>query len=136
MTQHQPETGFYDADTCELADFAALTSRTLPHKDVPLAVEIAKNIPIYDGPALTTQAESPTAADGFLPNGRGYWGNPLVFSLSDKRTTTEPLIRHWDFQRHHRTGKGRWWGRGRPFCSGGCQRPDLECSAKALFGRA
>ena len=47
-----PRTGFYTADACDLSDFAALTSRTMTHAEVPQAVEIAKNIPIYDAPAL------------------------------------------------------------------------------------
>lgn len=52
-TPNLAETGFYSADACNLDDFAALTTCELLPGQAPLANAIAKNIPIYDVPALT-----------------------------------------------------------------------------------
>ncbi|MEL7343456.1 MAG: phytanoyl-CoA dioxygenase family protein [Pseudomonadota bacterium] len=44
--------GFYSADACRLEDFEALIAQTLEHSDVPQAVDLKGNIPIYDAPSL------------------------------------------------------------------------------------
>ena len=50
---------YFSADTCELDDFLALVSRSLSADEVPLAVTIEKNIPIYDMSALRTKLGDP-----------------------------------------------------------------------------
>lgn len=40
--------GFYDIAACDLSEFAACTSRTTHHSDVPNAKDIQSNVPIYD----------------------------------------------------------------------------------------
>ena len=39
---------YYDADTCDIRDFAALINQSLQAEDVPHASDIQKNVPIYD----------------------------------------------------------------------------------------
>ncbi len=43
-----PETGFYDAATCDLAEFAALTGQQVDPATTPHADETLRNVPIYD----------------------------------------------------------------------------------------
>lgn len=43
---------YFDTGTCDVAEFAALTGQTLDQADVPLAVSVEKNVPVYDIPAL------------------------------------------------------------------------------------
>ena len=50
---------FFSADTCELDEFIALTSRSLSADEVPLAATIEKNIPIYDMSALRAMLGDP-----------------------------------------------------------------------------
>lgn len=45
-------TGYYDADRCNIADFAALTGQTVDLGELPHATGAPKNIPIYDATAL------------------------------------------------------------------------------------
>lgn len=64
----QPQPGFYAAETCQLSDFEALTSRTLTRAEVPQAHDIVRNIPIYDvaqlGPVFAdTEARSRLMAE-------------------------------------------------------------------------
>ena len=44
--------GFYSADACRLEDFEALISQTVSPADVPTAVDIQCNVPIYEAPRL------------------------------------------------------------------------------------
>jgi len=53
-------TGFFDADTCDLDAFKALTAQSLDPASVPHAVEVQKNIPIYDMSALRPSLEDKT----------------------------------------------------------------------------
>lgn len=50
---------YFDPDACDLAQFKALTSRTLDPAHVPLAADIAKNAPIYDMANLSGHLEDP-----------------------------------------------------------------------------
>lgn len=45
-------TGYFDADSGALADFASLCERCLSAAEVPFAAEVSSNIPVYDMPAL------------------------------------------------------------------------------------
>lgn len=46
------DTGYFDAQSGDLAELAALTGRRLERAQVPLAAEVQKNIPLYDMGAL------------------------------------------------------------------------------------
>lgn len=61
-----PRVGFYTEDACDLAEFAALTSRTMTRTEVPHAAEIAKNIPIYDVPSLSETLDDPNRRSALL----------------------------------------------------------------------
>jgi len=55
-----PSAAFYDPETCDLSDFAALTQQIADLEEVPQAAEAPKNIPVYDmaalGPTVTDTA--------------------------------------------------------------------------------
>ncbi|SIS75468.1 Ectoine hydroxylase-related dioxygenase, phytanoyl-CoA dioxygenase (PhyH) family [Roseivivax lentus] len=51
--------GYYDAASCTLADFAALTARSVDPAEVPHAAEVAQNIPVYDMVARAPMLERP-----------------------------------------------------------------------------
>ncbi len=61
-----PRSGFYTEDACDLAEFAALTGRTMTQTEVPQAAEIVKNIPIYDVPSLSATLDDPTRRSALL----------------------------------------------------------------------
>lgn len=52
---------YYTSDDCRVDDLAALISRNLIPAEVPQAVGIHKNIPVYDIPALAGALADPTA---------------------------------------------------------------------------
>ncbi len=55
MNMHQPrQSGYYDADLCDLAEFTATVTQRTQAADVPNACSIEKNIPVYDVPALAS----------------------------------------------------------------------------------
>lgn len=54
-------TGFYDQATCDLADLAALTARTVDMSTIPNATAAPKNIPVYDMAALAGHLDNPQA---------------------------------------------------------------------------
>jgi ectoine hydroxylase-related dioxygenase (phytanoyl-CoA dioxygenase family) len=43
-----PPSGFYDEADCDLAEFAALTGRTVDRADIPQAEDAPGNVPVYD----------------------------------------------------------------------------------------
>ncbi len=47
------------ADTCSIDDFAAQQARQTDHADYPLAAEITRNVPVYEGDAIRRAAEVP-----------------------------------------------------------------------------
>jgi ectoine hydroxylase-related dioxygenase (phytanoyl-CoA dioxygenase family) len=53
--------GYITEADCNIDAFAALCSRTLDPSEVPFASEVAKNIAVYDGPALRKITGTPTA---------------------------------------------------------------------------
>ncbi len=59
-----PRTGrvFQSAEDCDLADFAALTSRVTDPADWPLAADVQKNVLIYDCAALRSRLADPDFA--------------------------------------------------------------------------
>ena len=44
--------GYYTAETCDLAEFKAITARTVDPTDIPHATDAPKNVPVYDMVAL------------------------------------------------------------------------------------
>ena len=46
-------------ESCDLEDFVVLVSRTAKHADYPFASDIAANIPINDGEAVSAAASDP-----------------------------------------------------------------------------
>ncbi|MEL6641936.1 MAG: phytanoyl-CoA dioxygenase family protein [Pseudomonadota bacterium] len=61
-----PRAGFYTEEGCDLSEFAALTSRNMTKTEVPQAIEIAKNIPIYDAADLASTFGDQQARRGLL----------------------------------------------------------------------
>ncbi|MEL7107276.1 MAG: phytanoyl-CoA dioxygenase family protein [Pseudomonadota bacterium] len=55
------DTAYYALEDADIDAFRAETSQTLTPNDAPQAAEIAKNIPIYDGPTLRPALEDPAA---------------------------------------------------------------------------
>ena len=55
------DTGYFDAQSGDLAELAALTGRQLERAQVPLAAEVQKNIPLYDMGALRGHLEDEDA---------------------------------------------------------------------------
>lgn len=54
-----PTSAFYDADACDLSDFAALTQQEIDQDEVPQATATPKNVPVYN---MTTLRPKLTAA--------------------------------------------------------------------------
>lgn len=54
-----PRTGYYDAASCDLAEFAALTGRTVDAATVPHATDVAQNVPVYDASVLELTLAQP-----------------------------------------------------------------------------
>lgn len=53
MTNHPPKpAGYYMADACDLDEFASLTERNVRRSDVPTAIAVERNVPIYDVPGV------------------------------------------------------------------------------------
>ena len=55
------QTGYYDADLCDLSDFAGIVLRDVDRAQVPYADDAAKNVPAYDCAALRPMLEAPDA---------------------------------------------------------------------------
>jgi ectoine hydroxylase-related dioxygenase (phytanoyl-CoA dioxygenase family) len=53
--------GYFNAASCDIAEFTALISQTLSPKTVPQADDIQKNVPIYDMARLRPALEDPSA---------------------------------------------------------------------------
>ena len=64
---------YFEASDCDLATFARLIDRSLNPSDVPHAAEIARNVPIYDMPALSGALADPGKRQALL----GEWGTVL-----------------------------------------------------------
>ncbi|MEP3024796.1 MAG: phytanoyl-CoA dioxygenase family protein [Pseudoruegeria sp.] len=54
------------SDTCTMEDFRAHVEKTTDPSSVPLAVEVVKNIPIYDGAAVRKAASHEDKAKAFM----------------------------------------------------------------------
>ncbi len=52
---------YYDADACDLSEFAALLDRSLQRSDVPNAADIHKNVAVYDMTTLRPMLENDAA---------------------------------------------------------------------------
>jgi ectoine hydroxylase-related dioxygenase (phytanoyl-CoA dioxygenase family) len=57
---------YYTKNDCRIEDFAALIARQLAPAEVPQAVAVAKNIPIYDAATLATKFANPSARQGLM----------------------------------------------------------------------
>ena len=49
-----PNTGFYDEDSCDLAEFASLTSQNVDLDTIPHAKQVLQNVPVYDMTQLSS----------------------------------------------------------------------------------
>lgn len=83
---------FFDVASCDLAEFAQLTSRTLDIADLRFAAEIVKNVPVYDIPALQGVLTDPAQRAALLAE----WGFVLgrsagVLALKSAYTDTAPI---------------------------------------------
>ncbi|WP_171175475.1 phytanoyl-CoA dioxygenase family protein [Ruegeria sp. HKCCD8929] len=58
--------GYYDRNACDLDEFRTLTSQSLAPEAVPHAVEVQKNIPLYDMTALRDRLETPAARKALM----------------------------------------------------------------------
>ena len=61
LTKNDRKAGFFDADDCDLGDFADLVSRTDLNDGLEHAETVAKNIPVYDAAALDDALRDPDA---------------------------------------------------------------------------
>ncbi len=61
LTKNDREAGFFDAEDCDLRDFADLVSRTDLNDGLEHAETVAKNIPVYDAAALDDALRDPDA---------------------------------------------------------------------------
>lgn len=64
---------YYEAETCDIADFNALIDQTTHGADVPFAAAIEKNIPVYDMAALRPALEDQGTRKEIL----GEWARVL-----------------------------------------------------------
>ena len=58
IDQRQPQ-GYYAAEACSLAEFAALTAQDVDLADIPHAEGAPRNVPVYDGAALADTLAAP-----------------------------------------------------------------------------
>ncbi|WP_435874436.1 phytanoyl-CoA dioxygenase family protein [Roseinatronobacter sp.] len=56
-----PHTGFYDEDSCDLAEFASHTSQNVDLDTVPHAKQVLRNVPVYDMAQLSTMLGEQTS---------------------------------------------------------------------------
>lgn len=56
-----PHDGFYDEADCDLAEFAALTARSVKPADIPHAEAAPQNVPVYDMTRLCAKLSDPSA---------------------------------------------------------------------------
>jgi len=61
---------YFDRESCDLDEFKVLTSQALSTAAVPLATEVAKNVPLYDMETLCPALEDPTRRHALLAE----WG--------------------------------------------------------------
>lgn len=64
---------YYTADACDIADFKALTARSIRPADAPSAIDIQYNIPIYDGAVIVQRLLDPDARRALM----GEWATIL-----------------------------------------------------------
>jgi len=57
---------FFHKDNCELSDFVHLTSQGLARTDLHHAIQVERNVPIYDAGALEAMLRDPAARRGLL----------------------------------------------------------------------
>lgn len=67
------DTAFFGLDGCDLAEFEALTTRSLDPSDLRFAAEVVSNVPVYDVPALAPALAGPDDRRALL----GEWGRVL-----------------------------------------------------------
>lgn len=74
--------GYYSADGCVLADFAALTAQSVRASDVPHAESLPKNVPVYDMGQLAPMLDSPARRSTLMAEWAGILrGGSGVFVL-------------------------------------------------------
>lgn len=65
--------GYFDRESCDLDEFKVLTSQNLTEADVPHAMAVEKNVPIYDIASLRPGLEDPVTRRSILAE----WGHVL-----------------------------------------------------------
>ena len=58
--------GYFDRESCDLDEFKVLTSQNLTEADVPHAMAVEKNVPIYDMASLRPGLEDPVTRRSIL----------------------------------------------------------------------
>ena len=92
MTSDHSLNGFYSEHDCSIDEFKTLTSQSLSAETVPLALDVQKNIPIYDGPTLTNLLDDKQLRRGLLAE----WAHVLnssagVFVIKSAQTDTDAI---------------------------------------------
>lgn len=92
MVQHElGYVGYFDRESCDLDEFKVLTSQNLHASDVPLAMAVEKNVPIYDMAALRPMLDDRDTRRKLLTE----WGHVLRHSagvIALKRAYHDPSV--------------------------------------------
>ncbi|WP_300015081.1 phytanoyl-CoA dioxygenase family protein [uncultured Roseobacter sp.] len=90
--QKDAESGYYDPDACDLSDFIEIVQRETQAADVPQAMGIQKNVPIYAMRALRGVLDDPAGRRSLLQEwARVLLDGPGVLVLSGAYQQTEVL---------------------------------------------
>lgn len=71
---HQTRQGYFSSEICDLSEFKTVIARMTQQASVPNAVEVQKNVPIYDMAQLHPLLEDPTSRRNILAE----WGQVLL----------------------------------------------------------
>ena len=92
VDQHQGYIGYFDRDSCDLDEFKILTSQSLEMVAVPYAVDVQKNIPIYDVNALRSRLEDEAERKAILTEWAWVLGRSAgVLVLKSAYADTAPV---------------------------------------------
>ena len=103
---------FLKADECDIADLAALTSRSVNRNDYPFAADVQKNVLIYDCHAIRSAVTDPETRKAVMAEwADAFAEGPGVIVLKQAETDLAMLDRASDIFRdiiaeQHRTGSG------------------------------
>lgn len=85
-------TGYYSQEHCDLAEFAALTTRRLDQADVPHAFAVEKNVPIYDARLLADALGSDDSRRTLMAEWAGVLQNTAgVVAVKNAATNLDAL---------------------------------------------